>query len=437
MSVVEATSISVVALLERQGTAVEQTLAASAVRDAFGQLAGSPTQSLGEVLERLERQRLTVDRVAAEQLVGTLAGQHDLDVLARFLRDEPQRNQCRIGYRVVEVPDDLGNGSGELGGGDHLDDVLRADRCGRFCRDVDLGIALTFETGREGDQVGVVAHRQRRDRRGVDTTGQERTDGDVGAHVLGDRILECLGDFLVARLLGARCKRLGRELRREIPRERGLLARTHPGEAARLQASDLLVQCFRLRYVLQNGVVLDGTRIQLGTDADQIGEFEQALLLAAERGATGAGRDEQRLDPERIARDEQLACVGVPDREREHSAQAPDRVLTPVVECSDDGLGVALGEELGVVVLDQFGADLQVVVDLAVERERITLRVLRWAPTQRLVGMSDVDDRQAVEPEDEVIVVPRPVFVRPAVTKAMHRLVDPRDGVLAGSARCQ
>ncbi len=51
--------------------------------------------------------------------------------------------------------------------------------------------------------------------------------------------------------------------------------------------------------------------------------------------------------------------------------------------------------------------------------------------------MSDVDDRQAVEPEDEVIVVPRPVFVRPAVTKAMHRLVDPRDGVLAGSARCQ
>ncbi len=197
------------------------------------------------------------------------------------------------------------------------------------------------------------------------------------------------------------------------------------------------MQCFRLRYVLQNGEVLDGTRIQLGTDADQIGEFEQALLLAAERGAAVAGRDEQRLDPERIARDEQLACVGVPDREREHSAQAPDRVLTPVVECSDDGLGVALGEELGVVVLDQFGADLQVVVDLAVERERITLRVLRWAPTQRLVGMSDVDDRQAVEPEDEVIVVPRPVFVRPAVTKAMHRLVDPRDGVLAGSARCQ
>ncbi len=141
------------------------------------------------------------------------------------------------------------------------------------------------------------------------------------------------------------------------------------------------MQCFRLRYVLQNGVVLDGTRIQLGTDADQIGEFEQALLLAAERGAAGAGRDEQRLDPEWIARDEQLACVGVPDREREHSAQAPDRVLTPpVVECSDDGLGVALGEELGVVVLDQFGADLQVVVDLAVERERITLRVLRWAP---------------------------------------------------------
>ena len=65
-------------------------------------------------LERRQRQRLAVDGVAAEQLVGALAGEHHLDVLAGLAGDEVQRHERRVGDRVVEVPDDQRDGVGEL-----------------------------------------------------------------------------------------------------------------------------------------------------------------------------------------------------------------------------------------------------------------------------------------------------------------------------------
>ena len=104
----EAAGIAVVALLERQRSAVQQALAAHAVRQRFGQRAHRASQRPGQVVERLERQRFPIDGVAAEQLVGALAGEHHLDVLARLAGDEEQRHQRRVGHRLVEVPDDLG-----------------------------------------------------------------------------------------------------------------------------------------------------------------------------------------------------------------------------------------------------------------------------------------------------------------------------------------
>ena len=81
--------------------------------------------------------------------------------------------------------------------------MSRADRLGRRDGDVDLGEAFPFEAGGERDQPRVVSHRQRGDGGGVDAAGQERADSDIGAHVLGDRILEHRGDLVVAALLTA------------------------------------------------------------------------------------------------------------------------------------------------------------------------------------------------------------------------------------------
>ena len=202
----EAARVAVVPLLERLAAPVQQALSAHALGQRRGDLGHRPAQRAGEIVERLERQRFPVDRVAAEQLVGALAGQHDLDVLARLAGDEEQRHQRGVGDGFVEIPDDLGQRGDELGLVHHLGDVPGADRLGRGHRHVDLREALALEAGGEGDQPWVVPHRQRRDRGGVDAAGQEGADGDIGAHVLGDRVLQHRGDLVVAALFGA-CER--------------------------------------------------------------------------------------------------------------------------------------------------------------------------------------------------------------------------------------
>ena len=133
-----------------------------------------PAQRAGHLLERRERQRLAVDRVAAEQLVGALAGEHHLDVPAGLAGDEPQRHERRVGHRVVEVPDDQRQRVHHLVGLDGADDVPHPDRRRRLGRDVHLGVALALEPGGERDQVRVVLLGQRRDGRRVDAAGQER-----------------------------------------------------------------------------------------------------------------------------------------------------------------------------------------------------------------------------------------------------------------------
>ena len=117
---------------------MQQALAAHALRQRPGHLAHRASQRPGQVVEGLQRQRFPVDGVAAEQLVGALAGKHDLDVLAGFASYEEQRHQRRVGHGFVEVPHDLGQCGDELVGLDHLGNVPGADRLRRGHRDVDL-----------------------------------------------------------------------------------------------------------------------------------------------------------------------------------------------------------------------------------------------------------------------------------------------------------
>ena len=105
--------------------------------------------------------------------------------------------------------------------------------------------------------------------------------------------------------------------------------------------------------------------------AERARQLQQALLLAPERHAGRSGGEEQRLDAERVAGAEQHPLLGVPDEEREHPAQPGHRGRAPVVVGGDDRLGVALGRERRPVLAGQLLAQLEVVVDLAVEHDRV------------------------------------------------------------------
>ncbi len=98
--------VAVVALLDADRAAAQHVLAAQPFGQPGRQGADAALHRAGQVVERAQRDRLAVDRVAAEQLVGALARQHHLDVLAGLAGDEVQRDERGIGDRIVEVPDD-------------------------------------------------------------------------------------------------------------------------------------------------------------------------------------------------------------------------------------------------------------------------------------------------------------------------------------------
>ena len=161
----------------------------------------------------------------------------------------------------------------------------------------------------------------------------------------------------------------------------------------------------------------------LVVDAELWGHFENGLLLRCEGGAAVGGGVVQRLDAEGVAGEEELLLHRVPDGDAEHAAQMLDDVGAPVVKADHDGLSVARGVE-GIACVGQLPAEFHVVVDLAVERHGVTVRLVFGAPHERLVRMLQVDDRQAVETEHDVVVVPRARFIRAAVAHAGQRALD-------------
>ena len=183
---------------------MQQSFAPHTLRQWPGHPADGLAKTTWQIVKWLQRQWLPVNRITAEQFVGTFAGKHDFDVLARFPGDEKQRYQGRVGDGFIQIPDDLRKRCDELGLADDFGHMSRADGLGGSDGDVDLGEAFAFEARGERDQPRVVPHRQRCDCRRVDAAGQKRSNGNVGAHVFGHRIFEHLGDLVITALVAER-----------------------------------------------------------------------------------------------------------------------------------------------------------------------------------------------------------------------------------------
>ena len=255
--------IAVVALLHGHGTAVEQGLALHTFWQHAGKLAQSLAQGRGDLLKWGERQRLLIDGVATEELIGALTGQDHLDVLAGLLGHEVQRHEGRIGHRVIQVPHDLRNRLGVFFRRDDLDDVLHADGCRRFRGHVHLGIAFALEASGKRQQIRVVALGQGSDGGGVDAARQERTHGDIGTHVLGDGILQRFCNAVKELLFFSFWYLLDRETRLKVALGDDLLARLQGHSAAGFHPADIGVQGFRFRDVLQVDIVLNSTTVKV------------------------------------------------------------------------------------------------------------------------------------------------------------------------------
>ena len=152
---------------------------------------------------------------------------------------------------------------------------------------------------------------------------------------------------------------------------------------------------------------------------------------------------EQRLDPEAIAGEDEAAASGIPDRDREHAAQALRESRPVLLVEMDEHLGVAVGAE-AVALRLQLGAELPVVVELAVLDDDDAAVLVR----DRLVAGLEVDDRQPAGGETDGAVDVDAARVGPAVDeRRAHRLepapVRPRgrhdsaDPTHAAESRCR
>src|SRR5512135_1428406 len=129
----------------------------------------------------------------------------------------------------------------------------------------------------------------------------------------------------------------------------------------------------------------------------------------------------ERLHAEPVASEEQRLPITVPQREREHAAEALDAGFAPLLPGVDDHLGVALRMK-AVPTARELRNELLVVVDLAVEHDDHAAVLVE----QRLLASGKIDDRQPPMAEAEPGLDVQPALVRSAV---MLGFVHARDEI--------
>ena len=162
---------------------------------------------------------------------------------------------------------------------------------------------------------------------------------------------------------------------------------------------------------------------------DLAGE-EQHLALAVRRGHAG---DVERLDAEVVAGQGEPLLLAVPDGQAEHPVEPVERVGAPLRERLQHHLGVGVGGE-GAAERDELLAQVEVVVDLAVVRDRVAT----VGGVHRLLAVRDVDDRQppvgqaARAARDDALTVRAAVLL--AVVHPLQQRVVGVESVVAGDA---
>ena len=152
-----------------------------------------------------------------------------------------------------------------------------------------------------------------------------------------------------------------------------------------------------------------------------VGVLEDRLDLRAEDEPVPGPRVVERLDPDPVARQQELAPPPVPQREREEPAEALDAARPPRLVTVDHDLRVAAPAEAMPERLE-FAAQLLVVEDLAVVDELDRAVLVRDGLG---AGGREVDDPEAPGDEPDGAVLEHGPLIGAAVLEDLpHRLED-------------
>ncbi len=286
-------------------------------------------------------------------------------------------------------------------------EVLGAEMLRQLARQLGLVAALDVAAEGEGARPVEIGDQGAR----VDAAAQEDPHRHVGQRVLGHH----LGEHRVEPLAGLAA--VGdRGLGRGLPvGGDGEVAVAPLEPVRRLELLDPAIDGLRRRDALVGEVVA-----QRGAVDRRPAELEQRLDLGGEgEAATGEPPIVEGLDPQPVARGEQRPALGVPDGEGEHPHQGVDARGTVAGVEVEQHLGVAVGAER----TRQPGAQLAVVVDLAVEDQRQRPQRHRLVARRR-----QIEDRQPGVPELSARRAPGRLAIGPPVDQPPGHRLDPLGG---------
>ena len=389
-----------------------------------------PAQPRGQRAERAREGLGRVLGIAGEQLVAALAGQHHGHGLARQLRHQVGGDRGRLRDRLVLVPHQARQLAQQVVGAHHDLVVIGVQVLGDAARERQLvvggpgfagrarschGPAPGVEAHREGldralEQVGHDAHHQARVHAPREQGAERHLAHEPQAHALGEARLD-LGERVAVR-----DPQLG--LPRHLPvaaRARG--AGLHRERVGGLELLDALEQGGGGGRVAQRQV-LDHALGPRG--ARQPREGEQRLDLGGAHEGAPDARVVEGLDAEPVAAHQQPAARAVPEREREHAAQALHTCLAPFLVGMHDALGVAAGA-VAMAASFELAAQVGVVVDLAVVGDPHRAVLVR----ERLGAGGDVHDREPAERQPHPRLDVEPGIIRAAVGERLGRRGEP------------
>ena len=342
--------------------------------------------------------------IAAEQLVSTLAAEHDLPIAFRELRDHELRKRTWTRDRIVQVVDHLAGVVDEVVDGDlefvEVDSLVPAERPGIAALVVFGPLGELAEEGLEA--VARLLRGQAGDDARVQPAAQVSPDRDVGSemdpHGVGHQLAQPLLE--VARIV------FEIEVVVDLPVTRDIqIAVSGHQHVTRRDLANALEERLAVQAELEDQVVAQAfdVRRHLGQ------ERQDGLRLGCEVQPACHDRVVERLHPEPVAGAEERSARRVPNGECEHAPQMRQAVGAPAPVGRQDDLGIGRGlERLG----PEFVAQLDVVVDLAVEGDPVSGFVHHG-----LGAGHEVDDRQPPVNKPDPIrrSAPGPLPVRAAM----------------------
>ena len=339
-----------------------------------------------------------VDGISGEHFVGALAGEHDDYVLAGPLRQVVQRHAGRVRHGLVEVPDQVRQEIREVLRGDGYLGVVGVQRARHAPRLVQLRRTVLGEVADRKALHPLAAalpaqvHHVGRDRRGVEPAREEHAERHVGHQPDPDRVAHALpqlpGELVVRALI-----RLGREEAMPVAAN-GKLALLVDGVRGGRQLVDALEGGEARGHVAQAQVEIEGLLVELARNGRIA---EKRLHFRAEDQTIAAEVVIDRLLAQPVSREEEPLSPCVPDGEGEHPRDALRQRVAPLLVAVDEDLGIAAAAE-DMSARDELRAQIEVVVDLAVERDPDGAVLV----AHRLrAGRGEIDDGQAAMTEGD------------------------------------